>query len=42
VSESSQFRVTVRTSTMWGIGGLGVIGAAVIVLGLAITRYGRR
>jgi uncharacterized membrane protein len=42
VSESSQFRVTVRTSTMWGMAGLGVIGAAVIVLGLAITRYGRR
>jgi uncharacterized membrane protein len=42
VSESSQFRVTVRTSTMWGMAGLGVIGAAVIVLGLAISRYGRR
>lgn len=42
VSESQQFRVTVRTSTMWGVGGLGVIGAAVIVLGIAIARYGRR
>jgi uncharacterized membrane protein len=41
-SESATFRVTVLTSTMWGIAGLGVIGAAVIVLAVAVTRYGRR
>ena len=41
-SDSASFRVTVRTSTLWGIAGLGVIAAAVIVLGGAVTRYGRR
>ena len=42
VSESAQFRVTVNTSTMWGAAGLGVIAAAVLVLGMAVMRYGRR
>ena len=42
VSDKSDFRVTVTTSTVWGIAGLGVIGAAVIVLAFAVTRYGRR
>lgn len=42
VSDSADFRVTVRTSTLWGVAGLGVIGAAVVVLALAVTRYGRR
>jgi uncharacterized membrane protein len=32
----------VLTSTMWGVAGLGIIGAAVIVLAAAVTRYGRR
>ncbi len=41
-SENANFRVTVLTSTMWGIAGLGVIGAAVVVLAVAVTRYGRR
>ena len=41
-SASADFRVTVLTSTLWGIAGLGVIGAAVIVLAVAVTRYGRR
>lgn len=41
-SQSSDFRVTVTTSTVWGIAGLGIIGAAVMVLGFAVTRYGRR
>ena len=41
-SDSANFRVTVLTSTMWGIAGLGVIGAAVVVLAVAVTRYGRR
>jgi len=39
---NANFRVTVLTSTMWGIAGLGIIGAAVIVLAFAVTRYGRR
>jgi len=41
-SADANFRVTVLTSTMWGIAGLGVIGAALIVLAFAVTRYGRR
>jgi len=41
-SDSSDYRVTVTTSTMWGAAGLGVIAAAVIVLGFAVSRYGRR
>lgn len=42
VSESVQFRTTVRTSTMWGAAGLGIIAAAALILGGAVTRYGRR
>ena len=42
VSEGVQFRVTVRTSTMWGAAGLGVIAVAALVLGGAVMRYGRR
>jgi|HigsolmetaAR203D_1030402.scaffolds.fasta_scaffold00464_37 uncharacterized membrane protein len=42
VSESVQFRTTVRTSTLWGAAGLGVIAVAVLVLGGAVMRYGRR
>ncbi len=41
-SDSANFRVTVLTSTMWGIAGLGIIGAAVVALAFAVTRYGRR
>jgi uncharacterized membrane protein len=41
-SANADFRVTVLTSTLWGVAGLGVIGAAVIVLAVAVTRYGRR
>ncbi|MCA9906964.1 MAG: hypothetical protein KC547_24080, partial [Anaerolineae bacterium] len=41
-SDNAAFRITVLTSTLWGVAGLGVIGAAVIVLAVAVTRYGRR
>ena len=41
-SRSSDFRVTVETSTIWGIVGLLVIAAAVVVLSLAVMRFGRR
>jgi uncharacterized membrane protein len=41
-SAGADLRVTVLTSTLWGLAGLGVIGAAVIVLAVAVTRYGRR
>lgn len=42
LSESVQFRTTVRTSTLWGAAGLGVIAVAVLMLGGAVMRYGRR
>jgi uncharacterized membrane protein len=42
VSESASYRVTVRTSTMWGVAGIGVIGAALIVLVGSVWRFGRR
>ncbi len=41
-SANADFRTTVTTSTIWGIVGLGIIAAAVLVLALAVTRYGRR
>lgn len=41
-SDSAQFRVTVITSTGWGVAGLGIIGAAVLVLAVSVARYGRR
>lgn len=41
-SDSSEFRITVRTSTLWGAVGIAVIAAAVVVLALAVVRYGRR
>jgi len=39
---SAQYRVTVSTSTMWGMAGAGVIGIALIIMVGAIARYGRR
>jgi len=41
-SKSADYRVTVRTSTMWGIVGVLVIAAALVVLVAAVFRYGRR
>lgn len=42
ISESVQFRVTVQTSTLWGIVGVGIIAVAALILVLAVLRYGRR
>jgi uncharacterized membrane protein len=42
ISESVNYRVTVVTSTMWGIVGLGVIAASLLVLLGAVGRFGRR
>lgn len=39
---SSDFRITVQTSTIWGSVGIAVIAAAVLVLVIAMKRYGRR
>jgi uncharacterized repeat protein (TIGR01451 family) len=41
-NESAEFRITVLTSTMWGIVGVGLIAVAVLVIGLAVMRFGRR
>ena len=39
---STQFRVTVTTSTLWGITGVAIIGAALLLMVGAIARFGRR
>jgi uncharacterized membrane protein len=41
-SASSQFRVTVSTSTVWGMVGAGIIGAALLLMVGAVARFGRR
>ena len=41
-SKSSDFRVTVHTSTLWGAVGVLVIAAALVVLVAAMLRFGRR
>jgi uncharacterized membrane protein len=41
-TESAEFRITVRTSTLWGVAGIGLIALAVSVVGLAVVRFGRR
>ncbi len=42
ISDSSEFRVTVKTSTAWGIAGLGIIGASLLAFGASVARFGRR
>ena len=39
---TANFRVTVTTSTMWGIAGVGIIGAALLIMVGAVIRFGRR
>jgi uncharacterized membrane protein len=41
-SDSADFRITVRTSTLWGVVGIGIIAVAVVIVGLAVMRFGRR
>jgi len=41
-STSTQFRVAVSTSTMWGIVGAGIIAIALLILVGAVARFGRR
>jgi uncharacterized repeat protein (TIGR01451 family) len=41
-NQSADFRITVLTSTMWGIVGVALIAVAVLVIGLAVMRFGRR
>ena len=42
ISDSTDFRITVLTSTLWGIVGVALIAVAVAVVGLAVMRFGRR
>ncbi len=42
ISDSEQFRITVMTSTIWGIVGVILIAVALGVVGLAVARFGRR
>src|SRR5690606_36679796 len=39
---SGDFRITVSTSTMWGIIGAGIVGIALLIMAAAVARYGRR
>lgn len=41
-SASTTFRVTVTTSTLWGVAGVGAIGIALLVLVGAVSWFGRR
>jgi uncharacterized membrane protein len=41
-SASAEYRMTVFTSTLWGIVGVVVVAVALGVLGLVVSRYGRR
>lgn len=39
---SADYRVTVQTSTLWGLVGVALIAVAVGALGFAVSRFGRR
>ena len=39
---TANFRITVTTSTMWGVAGVGIIGAALLIMVGAVARFGRR
>ena len=39
---SADFRISVTTSTLWGIAGIGIIAVALLVLLGAVARFGRR
>jgi uncharacterized membrane protein len=41
-SDSVEYRVTVTTSTLWGIVGVALIAVAVAVVGVSVMRFGRR
>ncbi|MEW6287952.1 MAG: NEW3 domain-containing protein [Chloroflexota bacterium] len=41
-SKSADFRITVQTSTLWGAMGIGLIAVAVAIVGMAVSRFGRR
>ena len=39
---TANFRVTVTTSTVWGVAGVGIIGVALLIMVGAVARFGRR
>jgi uncharacterized membrane protein len=41
-SSAADFRVTVTTSTLWGIVGIGIIAIALLIVVGAVARFGRR
>jgi uncharacterized membrane protein len=41
-SSSADFRVTVTTSTLWGVVGIGIIAIALLIVVGAVARFGRR
>jgi uncharacterized membrane protein len=41
-SSAADFRITVTTSTLWGMVGIGIIAVALLVLLGAVARFGRR
>jgi len=41
-SADADYRVTVQTSTVWGIVGLVIVAIAFVVVGFAVARFGRR
>lgn len=42
ISAAEDFRITVRTSALWGVVALLIIAAALVVIVLAVMRFGRR
>lgn len=42
ISDSAEFRITVVTSTLWGIVGIGIIVIALGAVSWAVSRFGRR
>jgi uncharacterized membrane protein len=41
-SSAADFRVTVTTSTLWGVVGIGIIAIALLIVVGAVARFGRR
>jgi uncharacterized membrane protein len=41
-SATADFRVTLGTSTIWGVVALGIVGIALLILVGAVWRFGRR
>lgn len=41
-NDSVDFRITVKTETIWGLTGIGVILVLAVVIGIVMRKYGRR